>query len=407
MASPAFVLLTAPEGEFYAYVLQSFAAGFEALGVPCLCQNPPIGLDRLARWAREFHPAAILEINRVLPSELDWPRDVAHLAWYQDHRFNGVDMTKTIGRSDHLYFIVHPDSFGIALPPGRAWSILLPGARLDAPEPTRADMRLDFSMVGYIPAPLDDVAPISYTSKGRVVRLAEFLANFRTEVLSDAAFSMSAIHREIENTCRRLKCNPVTNTGTLQTFDEILVRTLERKKILEAVLTVGGTLEIFGPATWEKWPQFAPHYRGFLADPRRLDAIYQTTRVNLHNSGLTMHFRVMDCLAAGGFMLINETPWDFLPGGIRKYLEPSRHYGAYCIDDVAATAAHFLADGAAREKISAEGRRAVLAEHTWRHRAAQVLRDAGVSLVPRPDFEPAAVEQARNALHLAAQPASG
>jgi Glycosyl transferases group 1 len=387
MASPT-VLLTAPEGAFYAYVLRCLADGFEALGVTCLTENPHPNIHALAEWAQKFRPAAVFEINRALPREAAWPRDVPHLVWLQDHRFAGEDLTKHLGVSDHLYFIVHPDSFGVSLTPRwpwsafrreRSWSILLPGARGDPPAPARLDMQRDFSVTGYIPEPLDDIAPIARMGNGRVVRLKEFLQDFPTEVLSDASFSMRAIHDAIAKRCRALGCRRVVDRGTLQTFDEILVRTLERRQILEALIATGGTLEIFGPATWQKWPQFAPYHRGNIADPRKLDEVYQTTRANVHNSGLTMHFRVMDCLAIGGFMLINETPWDFLAGGIRKYLEPSRHYGAYKIKEVGDVAGHYLADEDARQRISAEGQRIVLAEHTWRDRARQVMNDVGLA----------------------------
>jgi hypothetical protein len=397
------ILLTAPPGDFYAHVLRCFADGFEAAGAYCLRLNPPPGIDALAQWAKEFRPAAIFEINRVLPRDADWPSGVPHLAWLQDHRFNGDDLTGDLGASDRLYFIVHPDSFGVMLPHGRSWSILLPGARADAPASAGLEMQRDFSVTGYIPEPLDDDSPVAFMPNGSPVQLIQFLRGFPTQVLSDASFSMRAIHDAIAAQCAALGCRPIVDRGALQVFDEILVRTLERRQILEALIATGGALEIFGPATWEKWPQFAPYYRGHVDNPRELDAVYQTTRVNLHNSGLTMHFRVMDCLAAGGFMLINETPWDTLPGGIRRYLEPSQHYGAYDIADVGTVARHYLDDEEARARIGAEGRRIVLAEHTWHHRALQVMRDMG--LAPRHAERPpaAALDDARQALDLIAE----
>ncbi|HTV28374.1 MAG TPA: glycosyltransferase [Xanthobacteraceae bacterium] len=380
MSSP-FLLLSAPEGDFYAHILRCFAAGFESLGIPCLQQNPHIGHEALAQWAAKFRPAAVLEINCVLSLATPWPQDVPHLAWLQDHRFGGYDLTQNLGNSRHLYFIVHPSSFGIVVPRERAWSILLPAARVDPPAQVQPEMQRDFSMAGYIPAPLDADAPVAFMADGSPVELERFLSRFPVELLSDAAFSMRDIHSAIAKTCQEIGCGQITDRGTLQTFDEILVRTLERRRILEDVIASGGTLEIFGPPTWEKWPQFAPYYRGHIADPRQLDPIFQTTRINLHNSGLTMHFRVMDCLAAGGFMMVNETPWDFLTGGIRNYLEPGRHYGSYKISEVGAVAKRYLADEGARRRIGAEGRRVVLAEHTWRDRARQIMNDIG--LAPR------------------------
>lgn len=431
MPTPPLILLTAPEGEFYAHVLRGFAEGFEAAGIACLARNPAPPLDRVAEWARQVRPAAVLEINRFLPAGLAWPGDTAHLVWLQDHRFNGEDLTRSLGASHHLYFVVHPASFGIDVPADRAWSVLVPGARLDAPPPSGAPMRRDFSVVGHLPAPLDGIAPVAQMPDGRVLRLAELLCAYPLNTSSDAAFSMRDIHRAVAEACRRIGCLPITDRGTLQSFDEILVRTLERKRIIESVLLTGGSLEIFGPPSWRKWPQFAPYHRGHVDNPRDLDQVFQTTRVNLHNSGLTLHFRLMDCLAVGGFMLVNETPWDDLPGGIHRYMEPGRHYGAYKIGpmrdgppfdfltewlrpqgappaercgDVADVAARFLADAPARERIAAEGRRLVLAEHTWRNRAEQVLRDIGIAPRPGAEIDRADVARAKAALDDLASP---
>lgn len=257
----------------------------------------------------------LIEVNRILSPEVDWPREMPHAAWLQDHRFDGEDLTQSLGVSDYLYFIVHPDSFGFTLPCEQRWSILLPGARSNAPAPAGLGMQRDFSVTGYIAPPVDDDAPVAFMPDGRPVILVEFLRRFPMELLSDASFSMRAIHGAVAATCDAIGSSRITDTRTLHVFDEILVRTLERRQIVEDLIATGGKLEIFGPATWQKWPQFAPHYRGHIADPRGLDCIFQTTRISLHNSGLTMHFRVMDCLAAGGFMLVNETPWDFLTSG--------------------------------------------------------------------------------------------
>src|ERR1700739_4072139 len=114
MSAP-FVLLTAPEGDFYAYVLQCAAEGIERRRIGCLRHNPHPNSVGLSRWVRDFRPVAVLEINRALARQLDWPRDVPHLLWLQDHRFAGEDLTHDLGVSDHLYLIVHPQSFGVTL----------------------------------------------------------------------------------------------------------------------------------------------------------------------------------------------------------------------------------------------------------------------------------------------------
>jgi len=369
------ILLLAPRIAFYAYVLEQLGAGFKALGYPCDCLNIQLEQDKVAAWARRTRACAVLEINRVLSPDIDWPTGVAHVAWIQDFRAYGRLVTKDLGVSDRLYFIVQPSVFGVTIPPDRAWSVLNPGVRTDVPVPTAAAAARDFCFAGYIPFPPDMQTPVSEMPDGRVVTLEEFLAHFPAAALQQSQTSLEMSDTAIDETCARIGCAPITKDEIRALLDEDLVRIEERRKVLEAILTVSKSLDILGAPTWQYWPQFKPYYRGLFLDPRELDHRYQTTRINLHNGILTMHFRVLDCLAAGAFVMVNETDLDFMPGGIRMHFEPDKHYGTYRMDDAAEAAKRYLADEPARQRIAAEGRHEVLASHTWAHRALQILRD--------------------------------
>lgn len=368
------ILLLSPPSEFYAYLLKGLCQGFKAQGYPCNWLNVHIEQSQLAAWARRTNACAVIEINRVLGTDLDWPAGVAHCAWIQDYRAYGKLVASDLGVSDHLYFIVQPSVFGITVPAERTWSILSPGVRSENLPPAAAAER-DFCFAGFIPPPPDVNMPISLKPDGRVITLGDFLAQFPVEALQQSQTSLKISHAAINDTCARIGCAPITHDRVRAFFDEDLVRIYERRNVMEAVLGVSRSLDIYGPPSWKEWPQFASCYRGHVSDPRELDHIFQTTRVNLHNGVLTMHFRVLDCLAAGAFIMVNETELDHLPGGIRTHLEPGRHYGAYQINDAAAAAKAYLADKEARQRIAAEGRREVLASHTWAQRAAQVLHD--------------------------------
>jgi hypothetical protein len=388
------IILLSPPGDFYAYILTCLGNAFRSLGNPCAWINKPIAHDVLAALAQDFAAAACLEINRVLPAGNGWPPDTAHMAWIQDYRFNGIDLTRDLGASHHLYFLLDPLAFGIAVPANRPWSLLLPGARSDVLAPFAPPARCDFSFVGFIPDPLNDNQPVSTMPDGRIVTLKQVIDVLPQDTLRQSHFSFPGIRAAVDRACDQLGCKRIENEAALLLFDEILPRTIERKKLLEAVLTVSASLEIYGPPPWRRWPQFAPYYKGFVDDPRDLDTVFQNTRINLHNSGLSMHFRVLDCLAAGGFLMVSETSRDFDPGGIRNYLEPARHYASYAIDEAAAVAAHYLDDPQARMRIAAEGRRAVLASHTWAHRAAQILQDLGMAAPCVDSLEPQAAARA-------------
>ena len=355
------ILLLSPPSEFYAYLLKGLSHGLKAHGYPSNWLNVHIEQSQLAAWVRRSNACAVIEINRVLAADVDWPAGVAHCAWIQDYRAYGKLVANDLGVSDHLYFLVQPSVFGVDVPPGRAWSILSPGVRTDVP-PTAALPQRDFCFAGFIPAPPDVNAPFSPMPDGGVVTLGDFLAEFPVEALQQSRTSLKISNTAIDDTCARIGCAPVTKHTLRQFFDEDLVRIYERRK---------GSL----------WPQFAPYYRGFVSDARALDRIFHTTRINLHNSGLAMHFRVLDCMAAGAFILVNETPLDLMAGGIRNYFEPDRDYGSYTIDKVADCTRRYLVDDEGRRRIGESGRAEVLRAHTDTHRAQQILAD--FDLLPR------------------------
>lgn len=75
------------------------------------------------------------------------------------------------------------------------------------------------------------------------------------------------------------------------------------------------------------------------------------------------------------------------------------HYGSYKISEVAVVARHYLKDQAARQRISAAARRLVLAKHTWRDRARQVMRDIDLAPSAAPDLQRSQLAQAKDALN--------
>ena len=375
------IALLSPPGEFYAYLLNGFAQGFLAHGYQCSVRNEQVDQHRLAEWARTYQPHAVLEINRALANDVDWPSGIPHFAWIQDRRILGQDFERgDFGKSDYLYFILLPEIFDLEVPEGRSWSLLLPGARTDALPPQNLPYRIDFVMIGYIGPPVFEGSIVAHMPDGRSVSFGEFWRAFPVDVLRQSDFSLRRVRAAVDDTCRRLGCRLAPWDELPLIFEEYLPRSLERRRVVEGMLSVSTSLEIYSQANWLRYPQFAPYYKGFIADPRVFDVIYQTTRVNVHNGELLMHFRVLDCMAANGFILINTTKFDDRPGGIHNYFEPDRHYGAYPIDDVAPVARRYLADEPARIRIAAEARREVMAHHTWVNRAAQILRDLGLPL---------------------------
>jgi hypothetical protein len=166
-----------------------------------------------------------------------------------------------------------------------------------------------------------------------------------------------------------------------------LPRTGLRQSMVSEALKAGHSLRIFGTKGWLGWPELAPYYGGFLEEPADLARVYTSTRINLHE-GVGMHFRSMDCLAAGSLLFYctrrkstdPQGPWNWRQptGSMSDYqppLLPGQHYVEYYPGELAEKSRYYLAHPEQIEKIRQSARQAILEGHTWRHRALKIARD--------------------------------
>jgi hypothetical protein len=354
------------------------AEGFISRGYPCVVHNGYLEYDSLIQWLIEMDATLCLEVNHSPPNSVRWPQHITHATWICDYRVDGRSIKDLLGLSNHYYFLIHPTAFGIVPPKECPWSMLLPSVSPNLPDLAAVEFVRDFSMAGFIPPPLSDNSPISVMPNGRIISIAEFTSVFPIELWSQSKISLPSIHKAIDETCDKIGCKRIVDESILYVLDELIPRTNDRRTILNLVKNISHSIDIFGPDTWLKWQEFAPFYKGFVSEQNQLDQIFRSTRINLHNSGLSMHFRVLDCMAAGGFILVNETPLDYLPGGILNYLQPAMHYGSYTNAGIEEVARYYLAEAGERNMIALRARDEVLRSHTHAHRAGQILADFGL-----------------------------
>ena len=153
-------------------------------------------------------------------------------------------------------------------------------------------------------------------------------------------------------------------------------RALDRIALVQNVLALSESVELYGNG-WESYDEFKRYHRGVLATPRELARVYQSSRINLANNthGLGLHARTLECMAAGGFILIHESPNDSKPGGMLTSFEPDRHYGVFKAETMKEAASRWLKDEKGRKQAGADAAKIVSEKHLWRHRAAQLIAD--------------------------------
>ena len=168
--------------------------------------------------------------------------------------------------------------------------------------------------------------------------------------------------------------------GTLQRLMSYLARDyprlLDRVALIEGILSVSNSLELYGPG-WSEHPQFRQYYKGTLDSSADLANVFGRSRLNLANNthGLGLHSRTLECMAVGGFIFTHSSPADGKPGGMRTAFEPDVHYGLFTPDTLEEDARRWLRDEAKRQQAGAKASAIVRQDHTWTKRAQQILAD--------------------------------
>ena len=153
----------------------------------------------------------------------------------------------------------------------------------------------------------------------------------------NAGFNLDELWRQVEaETGLSLPAGPVRDR-----LMSIYIRPLADRTIRHATLTwiadwaeaTGRTLHLYGRG-WEQHGRFKRYAHGEAAHGEHMARIARNAAINLHaGSSLALHQRVLETLAAGGFVMVRFHPLDFLPAGhesLRRFLverdvrEPTR-----------------------------------------------------------------------------------
>jgi hypothetical protein len=362
------------ETHFYRGLLAQMRRGFEAEGVPTsgLCRH--LGPEEMSAWCRAHDPDVIFEMNRPRRDADFLPKEIAHVVWVVD--FGGRSLEHFAGSEiTYLFGLTWPGRY-----PHRGFHRWFgPGA---CPQDYAADDGaapvVDAGFAGHIPRPWSaaELARDLTGGRGRYA-FGDLLPGLgaRVRAARDRLFTADDFLALAAQLAAEAGAGPLSLDPPLRyDISGRLVRMLNRADLVDGALAATGSLALHGPENWRSWPAFAPHYRGSLDSPAALRAAYQAAAITLHE-GNGMHFRALDCMAAGGLLFFRSTAHDHLPGGLPTFFEPHVHYVPFALDELPARMAATLGDpaGAARMRRAAAG--AVRAAHTWRHRAREVLRD--------------------------------
>jgi hypothetical protein len=153
-------------------------------------------------------------------------------------------------------------------------------------------------------------------------------------------------------------------------------RLLDRIALIEKVLQISGSLELYGPG-WAMHPSFRPYAKGVIDTQEGLLDVYCRSRINLANNthGLGLHSRTLECMAVGGFILTHESPHDTKPGGMLTSFEPSVHFGVFTPENLMDEASRWLMEDKKRIRAGLKAAEVIRDQHGWHHRAIQICKD--------------------------------
>jgi len=102
-----------------------------------------------------------------------------------------------------------------------------------------------------------------------------------------------------------------------------------------------------------------------------------------------LNMRVFEALGCGAMLLTDEAPGS----GLADFFKHDVHFALYFDDTLPETARRYLDRSGQRERIASEGRREVLAHHTYRHRGRQLVRTVFEGAGERPEPNIATIVQ--------------
>ncbi len=344
--------------------------GHEALAIPIL--PPP---EYMPDICKRYDLDVVIEINRT--KEMLPPIPAKHIAWIQDYR---PDIAAKPVRSDILYCLCRPELLTYYVP--GEWKQLLTGVSDQYLKKEFNGYESDFSMIGYLPKPLSDyqLNRTMYVNPCfKPPTLREAIAWLEKEMARNRAdrAPMPNMRSMLSKYLSDIGQGSQVHDGMIWQFDKIPARIIERKQLVEKALEFSKSLRLYGHDTWKQWPQFAQYYQSYLTEQADMADVYSSTKLNLHTNpnGFNMHARVLDCMGAGGVIMVHASPDDKLPGGIEDYFTPFSDYIPFTLDNFKETVDDFIHDDEYTSSMGHMAKALINNDHTWKHRAEQILKD--------------------------------
>lgn len=407
------LMIPAVANRYDQIMTDALASELRELGVQIHLLMGPVSAGTLRRLCSYFKPDVVFRINAGRPRSVELPKGIRHVCWFQDfHYITQNKELKVIENDDLIYFLGDARSLGLRKSLPCKISHLYTGVTASG-LPTEPDGPPEYSMslAGFIPPPRDP----ALKSQGETlieqalrapVRIPRWL-RLRTNVGETSYKPWRHVPGLVSEYQATVEAGHVPLSGKLDVYEIVRAlkevsgryypswlpleymcrddlvyfsthypRMLDRINLIRRAMNVTSKLVLYGPG-WDQYPEFAPFAKGIINDTRQLYRLFQKSRLNLANNthGLGLHSRNLECMHAGGVVMMHTSPQDDAEGGMHSYFEPGVHYISFDNSDFDEVAARWLRNSSARVAMGRNAQKVILNNHLWRHRAQQILKD--------------------------------
>lgn len=360
---------------FYRQLAAQMGRGFQQVGWTVVTGNALLTSSDLVRFCEAYRPDVVFEMNRPRREIPELPRDVRHVAWIVDTNgrpndyFCGSEITYYWGANWLAARLDSLGGFAAWLPPGTCTEDYAYGVSRQV---------RDFAYVGHMPRPWTTKEKERLVAQGRrQVRFGDLLHELERQLRETdlSGFSNDDYLAMAESVIASLGGAEIKLDAPLR-YDLgcRVVRQHTRHLLARLALASSSSVAWYGSDGWLEWPEFKAFYQGPLSRAEQIRAVYQGSRINLHD-GVGIHFRSLDCMAAGGLLFYLGSADDDRFGGMHTFFEPERHFIRVDEESFTDKARFYLERADLRRKIADNAAQRVHAEHSWRQRALTVTKD--------------------------------
>jgi hypothetical protein len=371
------IALFFPQNFFYIRLFFSIKTALEDHGFEVIGGTEWLSGEALLEFCRRYQPDIILEMNRTRNEIPELPKHILHIAWIVDNRGKKIS---SFSGSELIYLFWSNWLKDCQSSSSRLVDWLPPGFDPELYFPETRKFLSDISFVGHISFPWtsEEKKRILFESPESIITFDDALQHLQHKLQQTDLTG----YNEDDYVGMALSFLPAQARAQIfldpcVQYDlgcRAILRMAFRQKVLDLAVASDTSIRFFGPGGWNLWPKYQPFYQSVLTEPADVRAIYQSSRINLHE-GVGVHFRTLDCMASGGLLFFMASPDDALAGGIQSYFTSGKHYVEFDENNFLEKVAFYLAHPEERKQICEQACEEVMRKHTWKHRIQKIVDD--------------------------------